>query len=264
LLQILQSDKKIYMNKTSVSIIIPYYKKKFYFKKTISSVLKQTYKNYEVILIYDDKDKSDLAFVKTTIKKIRNSKIIINQSNLGVARSRNIGIKHSKGKFISFLDADDLWHKDKLKRQLLFMNKNKIGFSFSSYYIINKDGKKLKTIRVPKKLIFKNLLFSCKIGLSTVIADSKFFKKVKFSNLKTQEDYLVWLRLSKGNINMLGINETLASWRKTDNSLSSSTKQKLKDAFQVYNKHLKLNYFITLILIVSLSIHSLKKRFLWL
>ena len=249
------------MNNNTVSIIIPYYRKKPYFKKTINSVLKQTHKNYEVILIYDDEDKSDLVFIKTTLKKIKNSKIIVNQSNLGVASSRNIGIKHSKGKFISFLDADDIWHKDKLKRQLLFMNKNKISFSFSSYHIINKDGKKLKTIKVPKKLTFKDLLFSCKIGLSTVMADSMLLKKVKFSKLKTQEDYLLWLQLSKNNINMLGINETLTSWRKIDNSLSSSIKQKLKDAFQVYNKHLKLNIFMTIILIVSLSIHSLKKRF---
>ena len=250
------------MNKSLVSIIVPYYKKKHFLKKTINSILKQTYKNYEIILIYDDVDKTDLAFIKNMLKKIKNVKIIVNQSNLGAGLSRNKGIKHSKGRFISFIDADDIWHKDKLKKQVLFMNKNRISFSFSNYHIINKYSKKLKTIVVPKKLTFKDLLFSCQIGLSTVMADSGLLKKVKFSNLKTQEDYLLWLKLSKKNITMLGVNESLSSWRKTDNSLSNSMRQKLRDAFQVYNKHLKLNYLITLILILSLSIHSFKKRFL--
>ena len=86
------------MNNNTVSIIIPYYRKKPYFKKTINSVLRQTHKNYEVILIYDDEDKSDLVFIKTTLKKIKNSKIIVRWNSEGVASSRNIGIKHSKGK----------------------------------------------------------------------------------------------------------------------------------------------------------------------
>ena len=245
-----------------VTIIIPYYKKKKFFKKTIKSVQEQTHKNLEVILIYDDVDKTELPFVKFTLRKIKNVKIIINKKNLGAGYSRNIGIKKSKSKLISFLDSDDTWHKDKLKKQIKFMKMKKVDFSFTDYSIIDKNEKKIKIIKSPKIIIHQNLLFSCDIGLSTVMINSRLLKKEKFPNLKTKEDYLLWIKLSKKNIKMLGINETLASWRQTNNSLSSSITQKLQDAFLVYNHHLKFNFLKSLIFVFLLSVNSLTKRYL--
>ena len=245
-----------------VSIIIPYYKKKKIFKKTIKSVLKQTHKNFEIILIYDDVDKAELPFVKFTLRKIKNVKIIINKKNLGAGYSRNIGIKKSKSKLISFLDSDDMWHKDKLKKQIKFMKMNKVDFSYTDYSIIDKNEKEIKIIIAPKIITYRNLLFSCDIGLSTVMVNSRLLKKEKFPNLKTKEDYLLWIKLSKKKIKMLGINETLTSWRETNNSLSSSITQKLKDAFLVYSHHLKFNFLKSLILVFLLSINSLIKKYL--
>ena len=110
--------------KNMVSIIIPYYKKKKFIKETLDSVYNQTYKNYEVILIYNDKNKDDFNFVKSHLKKFPRYTIIKN-FKLGVGISRNLGIKISKGKFLAFLDSDDLWRKDKLKKQINYMiNKN--------------------------------------------------------------------------------------------------------------------------------------------
>ena len=245
-----------------ISIIIPYYKKKKFFKNTIKSVLKQTHKNFEIILIYDDVDKTELPFVKFILRKVKNVKIIVNKKNLGAGYSRNIGIKKSKSRLISFLDSDDTWHKDKLKKQIKFMKINKVDFSYTDYSIIDKNKKKIKIIRAPKIITYRNLLSSCDIGLSTVMINSRLLKKDKFPNLKTKEDYLLWIKLSKKKIKMLGINETLASWRQTNNSLSSSIIQKLKDAFLVYNYHLKFNFLKSLILVFLLSINSLTKKYL--
>ena len=245
-----------------ISIIIPYYKKKKFFKNTIKSVLEQTHKNFEIILIYDDIDKTELPFVKLTLRKIKNVKIIINKKNLGAGYSRNIGIKKSKSRLISFLDSDDTWHKDKLKKQIKFMKINKVDFSYTDYSIIDKNEKKIKIIRTPKIITYRNLLFSCDIGLSTVMINSRLLKKEKFPNLKTKEDYMLWIKLSKKKIKMLGINETLASWRQTNNSLSSSIMQKLKDAFLVYSYHLKFNFLKSLILVFLLSVNSLTKKYL--
>ena len=245
-----------------VSIIIPYYKKKSFFKKTITSIKKQTYKYIEIILIYDDSNRSDLIFIKNTLKKIKNKKIIINKKNMGAGVSRNNGIKKSKGKYLSFLDADDIWDKNKLKKQIQFMKKNNLNFSYSDYSIINEKGILLKKIKSPKIIKFKNLLFSCDIALSSVIINSKLLKSEKFKNLKTKEDYLLWLKLSQKNIKMMGINKNLVFWRKTSNSLSSSVIQKFKDAFLVYNKYLKLNFLFSIILIFFLSINSIIKRYL--
>jgi len=248
--------------KSLISIIIPYYKKKKFFKKTINSVINQSYKNFEVILIYDDVNKLDLKFINFTLKKIKNKKIVINKKNLGAGMSRNIGIKNSKGKFIAFLDSDDVWHKNKLKKQINFMKKNKTDFSFSDYLIINKNEEVLKKIKAPKKITFNNLSYACDIGLSSVMIKSKLLKINKFSKLKTKEDYLLWLKLSKKNVKMLGINETLMSWRKTENSLSSSTIQKVKDAFIVYNKYMEFNPLKSIYLVFILSFNAFKKRYL--
>ena len=247
----------------SISIIIPYYRKKKFFKKTIKSVLEQTHKNFEIILIYDDIDKTELPFVKFILRKVKNVKIIVNKKNLGAGYSRNIGIKKSNSRLIAFLDSDDTWHKDKLKKQIKFMKMKKVDFSFTDYSIIDKNEKKIKKIiRAPKTITYQKLLFSCDIGLSTVMINSRLLKKEKFPNLKTKEDYLLWIKLSKKKIKMLGINETLASWRQTNNSLSSSIKQKLKDAFLVYNHYLKFNFLKSLILVFLLSVNSLTKKYL--
>ena len=180
-----------------ISIIIPYYKKKKFFQKTIKSVLKQTYKNFEIILIYDDVDKTELPFVKFILRKVKNVKIIINKKNLGAGYSRNIGIKKSNSRLIAFLDSDDTWHKDKLKKQIKFMKMKKVDFSFTDYSIIDKNEKKIKIIKAPKIITYQNLLFSCDIGLSTVMINARLLKKEKFPNLKTKEDYLLWIKLSK-------------------------------------------------------------------
>ena len=97
-----------------VSVIIPYFKKRNYIKKTIDSITNQTYKKLEIIIIYDDEDHSDLKLIRKLKSLDKRIKLIINTKSLGAGRSRNIGINSAKGKFIAFLDADDLWKKKKI------------------------------------------------------------------------------------------------------------------------------------------------------
>ena len=139
------------MKKNLISIIIPYHRKKKYFQQTIKSIKNQSYRKFELIVIYDDESKKDLGFVKKVIKKIKQKKLIINKINIGAGGSRNIGIKYSKGEYIAFCDADDLWNNKKLEQQLKFMKQNKINFSHSSYNIIDKKGKKISDFLIKKK-----------------------------------------------------------------------------------------------------------------
>ena len=108
-----------------ISVIIPYYKKKEYIASSINSVLKQSYKNLELIIIYDDSNLDDLIVLNNIKKKDKRIKIFINKKNLGAGLSRNKGIKLSKGNFIAFLDSDDLWSPNKLKKQIFFMKQGK-------------------------------------------------------------------------------------------------------------------------------------------
>ena len=123
-----------------VTVIMPYFKKSKTVKKSIDSVLSQTYKNFELIIIYDDEDRRDLYYLKNIIKNSKKISILINKSNLGAGVSRNIGIKKSNGKYIAFLDADDVWNKKKLERQINFMKLNKIIISHTSYKIFDFNG----------------------------------------------------------------------------------------------------------------------------
>ena len=240
-----------------ISVIIPYYKKKNYIYSTLKSALNQSHKKIEVIIIYDDQDLSDFDYLKQIIKRDRRVKIIINKKNQGVSISRNKGIKKSKGKFIAFLDADDKWHANKLKIQLNFMRKNKCLISHTDYEIINSNNKILGYMGVKKRLSYNNLIFSCDIGLSTVMISKKLKSKALFPNMITKEDYILWLKLSK-KFNIYGIQKNLGSWRKSDPSLSYFW-QKIKDAFTLYSKYEKFNLFKSLFFVLLLSLNFIKK-----
>jgi len=247
-------------NDITVSIIIPYFKKKLFFQKTIRSIINQNFKKYEIILIYDDQDLQELDFVKKVLKKVKRKKILINKKNLGVGISRNKGILASKGKFIAFCDADDVWKKNKLSLQLSFMKKNNLNFSHTSYSVINQDSQIVGKFIVKKKINYQNLLTSCDIGLSTVIVSKKILKKNYFSNLKTKEDFQLWLKIIKKIYFINGLKAELSSWRVMKNSLSSSIIQKIADSFRLYYKYEKFNILISCFYVIKLTFFALFKK----
>ena len=243
-----------------VSVIIPYFKKKKFIEKTINSIKSQTHKNLEIIIVYDDEDRSDLKL----IKKIKNSdkriRLIVNNKTLGAGRSRNIGIKKSKAKYIAFLDADDLWKKNKVKSQLKFMIKNDFEISHTTYEILKKKQKTKKIMRAKIFRDYKQLLVSCDIGLSTVMLKKNLItKNCKFPKLKTKEDFVLWLLILKKNVIIGALDKNLTTWRKLDSSLSSSVLQKFKDGFYLYNEHMKFNFLKSFFYLVILSINFLRK-----
>jgi len=248
--------------KELISIIIPYFKKKKYFKETIKSILNQTYQNYEIIIIYDDECLKELNFVKSTLKKIKRKKIILNKKNYGAGISRNKGILYSKGNYLAFCDADDLWLKNKLFLQLNFMLKNNLMICHTNYFIINEKSEVIGKYSVNDKLNYNDLLKSCDIGLSTVMLKKQLMNQYKFNKLRTKEDYFLWLQIVKKIKYIYGLNQHLSSWRKTKNSLSSSTFQKILDSYKLYRVHLKNNFIISILLSLRLAIYALNKKIL--
>ena len=243
-----------------VSIIMPYYKKRKYFYNSLKSVLKQSYKNFEIIIIYDDKDLNDYRYIKKITKGYKKIKIILNRSSIGAGYSRNKGIKFAKGFYLAFCDCDDIWDHNKLKKQINFMEKENIPFSYTAYNVINSKGNFLEKKYFKKNADYNSLLKHCYIGLSTVLMERKLIRNnIKFSKLKTKEDFTLWLKLAKKGVAMKGINVELTSWRKTSNSLSSSIMQKISDGYKVYNKELKYNTIMSLFLLFILSVNSFLK-----
>lgn len=244
-----------------VSVIIPYYKKKKFFPKTLKSILNQTYKNLEIIIIYDDCDVDELLFLKRLINKHKRIKILVNKTNLGAGLSRNKGIKYSKGRFIAFIDADDIWSRVKIEEQLKFMIKNNYAATHTNYKIINEKDQIIGIQKSTDILSFENLIKSCDIGLSTVMIDKlKIIRNTKFPSLKTKEDFIFWLRLLKKGVYFKSYNQDLVYWRKNKNSLSSSIIQKLKDGFLVYNRYLGYSTLKSFYYLTILSVNSVFKK----
>ncbi len=243
-----------------VSVIIPYFNKKSYIKETIQSILSQTYENFEIILIYDDESHDDLELIKQIQNTDKRIKLLINQKKLGVGESRNVGIKKANGEYIAFLDADDIWKKEKIEYQLHFMETNKALISHTSYEVLNKNNEVLNVRKAKDYDNYHSLLYSCDIGLSTVMVKKELLKNdILFPNLKTKEDFVLWLKILKINVKIYALDEKLSFWRKLDNSLSSSITQKIKDGYCVYNKFMKFNILKSLFFLFLLSFNSLFK-----
>ena len=244
-----------------VSVIIPYYKKKNSILHSINSVLNQTYNNFEIIIIYDDESKSDLDFICELKKKDNRISIIQNKKNFGAGKSRNIGIKNAKGEFVAFLDADDIWQKEKLEKQINFMKLNNYDITHTSYHIINENKDVIKSRIARNFMHINDLLKSCDIGTSTVIIKKHLISEnIKFASLVTKEDFVLWLKLLNNNYKIYALNEVLTLWTKSNSSLSSSTIQKIKDGFKVYYKYMNFNYIKSIYYLLCLAINFLIKN----
>ena len=245
-----------------VSVIIPYYKKRNFIKETIVSVVNQSYDYLEILIIYDDINLNDLEFLLEISKLDNRIKIINNNKRLGAGLSRNKGIKHSNGKYIAFLDADDTWVSDKLKDQISFMKKNSYQISHTSYFIIDEKKKIIGQRKARDLLSINEVLKSCDIGLSTVIIEKEVIIKTntKFPKLVTKEDFVFWLTLLKKNYKFYAYDSNLTNWTASKNSLSSSTIQKLLDGFKVYNNYMHFNIIKSLYYLICLSLNYLKKK----
>ena len=244
-----------------ISIIMPYYKKRNFVKNSILSVINQSHQDFEIIVIYDDNENEDYQYIKDIENLDKRIKVIKNNKNIGAGLSRNVGIQNASGDYIAFLDCDDFWEKDKLKIQLEFMKKNNYLISCTSYKIVNFNNEIVNSRNVKEVLNFKNLIYSCDIGLSTVMLKKNMLNKnYIFPNIKTKEDYVFWLKITKDNINIYGLQNELTNWRKLDDSLSSNFYQKIIDGFRVYHTYLGFNFFKSIIYLFILSINYLRKK----
>lgn len=214
------------MRNPKISIVTPTYNNERFIAETIDSVLSQTYKNFELIIVDDNSSDNTVEIVSGYDDK--RIVLVKNSTNFGAAYSRNIAIKKSTGDYIAFLDGDDLWDPNKLKEQLDFMQTNNIDFSCTDYDVINEDGS-TRGILVSSPNIITNKMFRRVdyIGCLTVMYKKAIYPNLQIPNtIKKRNDYALWLLLSE-KANCYSLHKTLSHYRKTTNSISSGSKIKL-------------------------------------
>lgn len=240
----MQNESKDIKNKTDnyqedlVSIITPAYNAAEYIAETIESVLAETYPYWEMLIVNDCSTDNTAKIAQSYAAKDRRIKLINLTENSGAAIARNTVIQNAKGRYIAFLDSDDLWKKEKLQKQLKFMQQNGYAFTFMAYehFKSNKENIKNK-VPAPKKLKYRDALKGNQIGCLTVMLDRKQLARIKFTEQK-HEDYILWLNILKTGITAYGINESLALYR-TGNSKSISS-NKLQSALWTWNVYRKV------------------------
>ena len=246
---------KVENKKTEVDIILPNYNSKDFIDKTINSVLKQSYKNWKLIIV-DDSSNSETKEKVVKYKKFKKIKIYWLRKNMGAAYCRNFGIKNSSSKYIAFIDSDDVWAKNKLKSQITFMKKNNYQFTYTNYKTI---GEKKRTINTPERLSFNEFIKNTSIATSTMIVSRKISNKVKFTNTKICEDYFFKCQILKKSKFAYRLNKYLLKYRIRKNSLQSDKIQNFYWIWKINKEYNKLNFFNNLTSIISISFNSIKK-----
>lgn len=232
-----------------VSIIMPSFNTGRFIKKTINSVLNQTYKNWELIIVDDcSNDNTDEIVNNINDSRIRYFK---NRSNVGAALSRNKALKEARGKWIAFLDSDDLWEKDKLEKQIKFMQVNGYKFTYTDYRV-NLNGKWMPYINTAPNKITKIKLYNyCYFSTITVMYDREYVGLIQIEDLKKNNDYAMWFEIIK-KTPAYRLPECLSYYFRHENSISSGNKLKLiKYHYVLYKKGLKKNTFISGILTIN-------------
>lgn len=228
------------MNKPKVSVITPVYNAEKYLSETIESVLKQTYKSFEYLLIDDCSTDNSASIIKEFEEKDSRVRYIKLSENSGAAVARNRGLEEAKGRYIAFVDSDDKWYPEKLERQLDFMENNHKAFTYTNYEHITEEGEVLSSPKLPDKLNYSGLLKNTAIACSTVVIDRQIIGDFRMPLVRKGQDTATWLQILRNHDYAYLVDEILNQYRGREGSLSSNKVGALKRTWNTYRNLEKL------------------------
>lgn len=209
-----------------VSIIMPSYNTEYFIEETIRSVQAQTYTNWELIIV-DDCSTDHTDEVIRIILSDKRIKYLKNERNCGAAVSRNRALREAKGRWIAFLDSDDLWAPSKLEKQIAYMKKNNYYFSYTNYCEIDEKSNLTGCMVTGPKRITKIGMYNyCWPGCLTVMYDASVVGLIQIGNIRKNNDYAMWLQICK-KADCYLLNENLASYRRRTGSISNHSYMEL-------------------------------------
>lgn len=221
-----------------VSVIVPVYNAETFILETIDSVERQTYPLWELLLVEDGSSDGTAAVIEEYVRQNQESRIrLIRQpSNMGAARARNRGLKEAKGRYIAYLDADDLWAPRKLELQLGLMEARGAAFSFTGYEFADEQAKGMgKVVRVPRTLSYRQALSNTTIFTTTVMFDTeKIPKELLEMPVMKSEDTALWWKVLRSGYTAYGLDENLALYRRAGKTLSSNKLEAIRRVWKLY------------------------------
>lgn len=225
-----------------VSVITPCYNCEKYIEETIKSVLNQTFQDFEILVVDDLSTDHTVDIVKRLKKQDKRIKFFQLSEKGGASGARNKALKEARGKYIAFLDGDDLWKPEKLEKQIKFMEENNIYFSYTDYEYMDQNSKKMNIMRKsPAKVSYFRMLFGDSVGCLTVIYNSDIVGKITIDTIEKRNDYALWCIILKKVKRGYKYPEILSLYRKNNDSLSSGKKVHLLKYH--YQLHRKINAF---------------------
>ena len=245
-----------------VSIVVPVYNAARFMDDTIQTVLNQTYQNWELLLVDDCSSDESVKIIKKYQKKDKRIKLFKLSENSGAAIARNTGIDKAKGRYLAFLDADDLWVKNKLELQVAFMQEKNAAFSFTGYEFADENGKPNgKKVHVPQTITYKQALKNTTIWTSTVMLDMQVINKptIYMPNIGS-EDTATWWKILKTISRAYGLNLIMSYYRRTSSSLSANKLTALKRTWNLYVKIEQLSLINTLYCFSGYAYNAIRRR----
>lgn len=219
------------INLPLVSIVTPSYNSSSFIEETIKSVQDQSHQQWEMLIVDDGSKDNSIDIIKRNMKKDQRIKLISLKQNVGAAKARNAALKEAKGDYIAFLDSDDLWLPTKLEEQVAFMQRGNLAFTFTSYCLIDEQGKDIDIkVQAPATVSYKDLIGNTIIGCLTVMLDRHKFEQIEMPNIQP-EDTALWLQLLRKGHQAYGLQKVLSRYRIVSNSTS---RNKLKAALRYW------------------------------
>ena len=241
-----------------IDIIIPNYNKAKYLNQCLDSILSQTYKNWKIYLVDDNSNDHSTEILKK-YENIDNINFFFLKENKGPAFCRNYAIDKSSSEFIAFMDSDDFWPKDKLKKQINEMLKNDFNFTYTDYnFFFNDSEEKNKTVTMPLFLDYKNFILKSSMSTSSIIISRNSLGNVRFKKVD-QEDYLFKCDLLKKGETAFNTKTTFVYYRINKNNRSANKLKNFVSLWQINKTHNKLDFFTNLKSLFFISINSLIK-----
>lgn len=246
-----------------VSIIVPVYNVEKYILETVAGVQAQTFTDWELLLVVDGATDKSARLVEEGLALKPDERVrLIYQENRGAAQARNRGLLEARGRFIAYLDADDLWASDKLEKQLAFMEAKQAAFSFTGYEFADEDGNGTgRIVRVPAKLCYKQALKNTTIFTSTVMFDTEKIEKEQLEMpVIKSEDTALWFRVLRRGYTAYGLNENLVRYRRVGGSLSSNKLEALRRIWNLYRKAEGLSIPVSAYNFCFWAVRAVKRR----